>query len=259
MRAMLSFAPLHAPLPVFRRPCRAQARRLLGAGLLALAGAAPWAQASVAATAPLPATLPAGGQPAVARPENATQPLSAPAAELVRWVAQTDNHGGRPYVVVDKQRARVWLFDAQHRLQASSAALLGLTVGDHEVSDIRSRNVATLAREARITPAGRFVTEPGVNLQGEDVVWLDYEAGLAMHRVRPGVAQASRLKRLAGGVASEQRVSLGCVVLPVAFYEQAIRPVLGRRAGVVYVLPEREPLSAWLPRWSQATSTARAS
>ena len=205
------------------------------------------------------AAMPAAASVPPAASAAAAQPLTAPAAELARWIARTGNHQSRPYVVVDKQRARVWVFDAQHRLLASTAALLGLTVGDHEVPDIRTRNIATLAKDARITPAGRFVTEPGVNIHGEDVVWLDYEAGLAMHRVRPGLAQAARLKRLANEVASEQRVSLGCVVLPVAFYEGVIRPLLGRRAGVVYVLPEKEPLAAWLPRWSQATLTARAS
>lgn len=188
---------------------------------------------------------------APARPA-ALQATPAPAAGLLRWIAHTANNEGRPYVVVDKRQARVWVFDAQHRPLASSAALLGLTAGDHEVADIRTRNVAKLTRDARITPAGRFVTEPGINLQGEDVVWLDYDAGLAMHRVRPGLAQASRNKRLAEGVASAQRISMGCVVLPVAFYEGVIRPLLGRQAGVVYVLPEHGPLQPWLARWDRA-------
>lgn len=177
--------------------------------------------------------------------------LSAPAADLVRWVTRTGNHAGRPYVVVDKQQARVWVFDAQHRPLASTAALLGLTAGDHEAPDIHSRDVRHLDRRWRVTPAGRFVTEPGYNLQGEHVLWLDYEAGLAMHRLRPGLAQAARLQRLAAEVASAQRVSMGCVVLPVAFYEGVIQPLLGRQAGVVYVLPEHTPLAGWLARWSR--------
>ncbi len=239
MPAMQSLPVRFFP-PQFHRALRALClTTLVGA---ALVGAPRTAEAALQAT-----------------PHSTAQALSAPAAELVRWIAQHGNNEARPYVVVDKQRARVWVFDAQHRQLASTAALLGQTLGDHEVSDIRTRNIATLARDARITPAGRFVTEPGVNLQGEDVVWMDYDAGLAMHRVRPGLAHAARLKRLAREVASEQRVSLGCVVLPVAFYENVIRPVLGRRAGVVYVLPEQGTLSAWLPRWMQATHTARAS
>ncbi len=193
-----------------------------------------------------------------AAPSGSTQAPSAPTAELLRWVAHTGNHASRPYVVVDKQQARVWVFDAQHQQVASSPALLGLARGDHEVPDIATRDVQHLAREARITPAGRFNTEPGVNLQGEHVVWLDYEAGLAMHRVRPGQAQTARLKRLAAEVASAQRVSMGCVVLPVAFYDSVIQPLLGHQAGVVYVLPEHSPVQSWLSRWAQGSQNASA-
>ena len=193
-----------------------------------------------------------------ARAQAPASSLTAPAAELLQWVAHTGNNEGRPYVVVDKRQARIWVFDGQHRPLASTAALLGLTVGDQEVADIRSRDVRTLAPQARITPAGRFVTEPGVNLSGEDVVWMDYEAGLAMHRVRPGLAQAARLKRLAAEMPSQQRVSMGCVVLPVAFYLDVIQPLLGQRSGVVYVLPEQSALKPWLARWEQGLHSAKA-
>ena len=193
---------------------------------------------------------------APALPPPSPAPVSHAAAELLSWIAQTGNHAGAPYGVVDKRQARVWVFDAQHRLLGASPALLGLTVGDREAADITRRDVTRLSKDARITPAGRFAREPGVNVQGEDVVWLDYAAGLALHRVRPGLAQASRLQRLAAEVASAQRVSMGCVVLPVAFYERVLRPVLGQRAGVVYVLPEHSPLQTWLPAWSAPVRTA---
>lgn len=207
---------------------------------------------------PLPVAMPeaSAALAAPALPASSPAPLSQAAAELLSWIAQTGNHAGAPYVVVDKRQARMWVFDAQHRLLGASPALLGLTVGDREAADITQRDVTRLSKDARITPAGRFASEPGVNLQGEDVIWLDYAAGLALHRVRPGLAQASRLQRLAAEVASAQRVSMGCVVLPVAFYERVLRPVLGQGAGVVYVLPEHSPLPTWLPSWSAPTHTA---
>lgn len=207
--------------------------------------------------AAMPETLPALAQVASpALPPPSPAPVSQAAAELLSWIDQTGNHAGAPYVVVDKHQARVWVFDAQHRLLGASPALLGLTVGDREVADITRRDVTRLSKDARITPAGRFASEPGVNVQGEDVIWLDYAAGLALHRVRPGLAQDSRLQRLAAEVASAQRVSMGCVVLPVPFYDRVLRPVLGQGAGVVYVLPEHSPLPAWLPGWSAPLHTA---
>jgi hypothetical protein len=137
---------------------------------------------------PLPVAMPeaSAALAAPALPASSPAPLSQAAAELLSWIAQTGNHAGAPYVVVDKRQARAWVFDAQHRLLGASPALLGLTVGDREAADITQRDVTRLSKDARITPAGRFASEPGVNLQGEDVIWLDYAAGLALHRVRPG-------------------------------------------------------------------------
>ena len=36
----------------------------------------------------------------------------------------------------------------------------------------------------------------------------------------------------------DNRSTLGCVVVPVAFYLDVVEPLLGRSSGVVYVLPE---------------------
>jgi len=97
---------------------------------------------------------------------------------------------------------------------------------------------ARIPPAARTTPAGRFASEPGRNLDGEAVVWFDYDAGLAIHRLRADAARPARLQRLASRLPAAQRVSAGCVVVPVAFYETRVEPLLGRRRGVVYVLPE---------------------
>ena len=106
-------------------------------------------------------------------------------------------------------------------------------VGDKPLSQIRP--------EERTTPAGRFESEPGRNLSGEHIVWLDYDAGLAIHRVRPGASYGARVQRLSTDGGSDKRVSLGCVVVPEAFFDDVVAPVLGRQRGVVYVLPEMGP------------------
>ena len=38
---------------------------------------------------------------------------------------------------------------------------------------------------------------------------------------------------------------IGCVVVPVAFYEQVVAPVLGHQRAVVYVLPEDRPVRGY--------------
>ena len=41
------------------------------------------------------------------------------------------------------------------------------------------------------------LSEPGRNLQGEDIVWVDYDAAVSMHRVRANNPAERRLERLA--------------------------------------------------------------
>lgn len=152
-------------------------------------------------------------------------------------MASSDNKG-LPFVIVDKKNAKIFVFDAGGRLRGASAALLGLASGDHSVPGIGQRPVKQILPAERTTPAGRFLSQPGRNLEGEEVVWVNYSEGLAIHRVRPGQSQEQRVERLASATPQDNRISLGCVVVPVAFYETVVSPLLGRSRSVVYVLPE---------------------
>ena len=139
---------------------------------------------------------------------------------------------------------RVYVFDAAGRLSGASNALLGLTPGDTAVADIAQRRPASLMPHERSTPAGRFESQPGHNDKGEAIVWVDYAASLAIHRLRPAAASERRAERLASATPDDNRISLGCIVVPVAFYEAVVEPSLGRQRGVVYVLPETRPVQA---------------
>jgi hypothetical protein len=152
-------------------------------------------------------------------------------------MASADNKG-LPFVIVDKKHAKIFVFQADGRLRGASAALLGLAGGDYSVPGIGQRPVSQIAPAERTTPAGRFLSQPGRNLQGEQVIWVNYSEGLAIHRVRPGNSQEQRRERLASPTPLDNRISLGCVVVPVAFYESVVSPLLGRSRSVVYVLPE---------------------
>lgn len=144
--------------------------------------------------------------------------------------------------MVDKRAARLFVFGRSRQLFGATPALLGAQPGDHSVPGVGDRLPSEIRPFERTTPAGRFVSEPGRNLDGEHVVWMDYDQGLAIHRLRPGRAQAPRASRLEAASPRDMRVSLGCVVVPVAFYERVVSPVLGRSRGVVYVLPETRPI-----------------
>lgn len=167
---------------------------------------------------------------------------SAEARELVDWVRRSGDARGRPYAVVDKKAATIYVFDAEGRLAGHSAALLGQAWGDHTLPGVNERTQAgTLTPEDRTTPAGRFESKPGRNHTGEAIVWVDYASAFAIHRLRPGRAEQPRAQRLATLSPDDNRASYGCVVVPVAFYEQVVAPMLGTQRGVVYVLPETMP------------------
>lgn len=167
---------------------------------------------------------------------------SADVQYVAQWALDSADNRRQPYAVVDKRDARIYVFSAEGQLVGSSSVLLGLTPGDAVVGDPSRLQPSELRQSQRTTPAGRFASEPGHNLSGEDIVWLDYANKLAIHRVRPGETEMQRLQRLASASADDKRVSAGCVVVPVAFYETVIRNTLGRGRGVVYVMPETRPV-----------------
>jgi len=177
----------------------------------------------------------------VAGADFAAEPASADARYAADWVMRNADHLGRPFAIVDKRAARLYVFWADGRLAGATAVLIGLAPGDQSISGIASRTPASLMPAERTTPAGRYASEPGHNDKGEDIVWFDYDASLAIHRLRPALPAERRRERLESPQPEQRRISFGCVVVPVAFYDDVIAATLGRRHGVVYVLPEARP------------------
>jgi hypothetical protein len=170
-------------------------------------------------------------------------PVTRDAGTVLEWVRESGDAAGRPFAVVDKHAARIYVFDAAGRLAGESPVLLGSAPGDHTVPGVGARaQTGHVPLEERTTPAGRFEASPGRNDKGEHVVWVDYESAFAIHRLRPGFAFKARADRLGTNLAHDKRVSWGCVVVPVDFYLQVVERVLGRAPSVVYVLPEAQPL-----------------
>jgi hypothetical protein len=175
--------------------------------------------------------------PAIAAVDLGAQPPSSAAREVADWVFSTGDHGGRSVVIVDKQQARVFVLDAAGRFVGAAPVLLGSARGDHTVPGIGDKPLSQIRPEERTTPAGRFIAEPGVNAQGEDIVWVDYASAVSMHRVRARVPAERRLQRLASATPHDNRISYGCINLPRHFYENILAP-RARTGAVVYVLPE---------------------
>jgi hypothetical protein len=177
-----------------------------------------------------------------AAPDFAAERASGDARYAAAWVLAGADNEGLPFAVVDKRDARLYVFEAGGRLLGASPVLLGAAAGDTPIGDMTGRAPAGLAPAERTTPAGRFASEPGRNDKGEDIVWIDYAASLAIHRLRPAHPLERRPARLASPTPDDNRISAGCIVVPVAFYEAVVVPTLGGQRGVVYVLPETRPV-----------------
>ena len=167
---------------------------------------------------------------------------------VANWVVHAgDNHDRtgdeRQSAVRDpRQEGRAGLRLRCHWTAARrSPALLGIGIGDTALPGIGARELSGIAPKDRITQAGRFVAFVGLDTHDEDVLWLDYDGGLAMHRVITTNPQERRLHRLNTPTASDNRISYGCINIPVKFYENVVRTTFDGTKGIVYVLPETKP------------------
>jgi hypothetical protein len=166
---------------------------------------------------------------------------------LADWVADARDNGPMDFVVLDKRQAHVYVFDREGRLRADTPVLLGAAVGDDTVEGVGLKPLHDVLPEERTTPAGRFIGESGRNDNGEEVFWVDYDAAVSMHRVRQLEASERRHERLASPTADDNRISYGCINMPVAFFETVMLPTFQGRRGVVYVLPETRELASVFP------------
>lgn len=157
---------------------------------------------------------------------------------VASWIVESNDQRGLPFAIIDKPNARLFVFTAEGKLKGAAPVLLGLARGDGSVPGIGSRPIADIRPAERTTPAGRFVTEPGRNANGEDIVWVDYDNAISMHRVRPNNPAERRLQRLASRTAADNRISYGCINVPTGFYNEVVNPTFGRAKGLVYVLPD---------------------
>ncbi|NNU42632.1 L,D-transpeptidase [Ramlibacter montanisoli] len=166
--------------------------------------------------------------------------VDAPAdvVHVANWVSYTRNAKKKAFVLIDKKQARMYVFDPQGKLKSQTPILLGKAVGDHTVPGIGNKPFAQIKEDEKTTPAGRFLAQPGRNTKGEDIIWIDYNAAVSMHRLRKVKEEEKRADRMATPEADDNRISYGCVNVPAPFYNSVLRPTVSKQGAFVYVLPE---------------------
>ena len=147
--------------------------------------------------------------------------------EVAKWVLDSHDHAGLPFVVVDKTKARLFAFDALGRLRGSAPILLGAARGDGSA--------------VPETPAGRFTADTWRSALGEGLVWVNGNASVSLHGLSSALSPGRARQRLASDVIDDKRISDGSLHVADEFYEEFLGP-LRTQASVAYVLPEVWPV-----------------
>lgn len=158
--------------------------------------------------------------------------------QVANWVSTTYDSQHRPFVIIDKKAARMYVFDGWGRLWNTSPVLVGMAVGDDTAPGAGSKRLSQLKPNEKTTPAGRFEARPGKDNHGGNVVWIDYDAALSIHAIASVSASERRAERMATPDPGDNRISNGCINLPPKFFTGVLWPTVRKSGAVVYVLPE---------------------
>jgi len=202
----------------------------------------------------LPAAASAGA-PAPDSAASSAKHASATARLFAGWVIASSDSHGLPFIIVDKMNAEVLVFYPDGRLRGAAPALLGLAIGDDSVPGIGQRKLSSITLKERTTPAGRFVASLGNNLGKKNILWVDYDSALSLHRV---ITTKSREHRLATASILDNRISFGCINVPAQFFDGVVEPAFKDGPGIVYILPEVKEMRAVFPGYFDVDNPGKA-
>lgn len=169
---------------------------------------------------------------------------SAEARQVADWALNSGNSGGLPFIILDKKAAKVFVFHSDGKLRGAAPVLLGFAIGDDSIPGIGEKKLSAIRPEERTTPSGRFVASLDRNLQGGQILWVDYDAAISLHPVITSNAKERRAERLASPSPLDNRISYGCINVPADFFKNVVRPAFADSNGIVYVLPETRSIQS---------------
>ena len=162
--------------------------------------------------------------------------------EFVKGIVSSKDNQDMPFIILDKKRAKLFVYQREGKNLGGAPALLGVAVGDDYVAGTGEKKLSEIPPEERTTPAGRFKARLGKNSHGEEVHWDYYDMGIAIHAVVTNNPKERRLQRLKSPDPKEHRISWGCINVPKKFYTKIVSPSFKTFGGMVYVLPESKTM-----------------
>ena len=167
----------------------------------------------------------------LAIPTEANAATPTETAVVQNIVGQNDNQG-KQFIVADKQAGTLTMYTASGQQITSTPALFGKTEGD-SVSSKNTPSGRFETKQANVRTEGyggsaQVLTQNGQNLQLGG-------SSYAIHRVYTKYASENRQGRLDTPTATDNRISRGCINVPVDFYDTYLN---SDQDTVVYVMPE---------------------
>ena len=211
------------------------------------------ASSNQAAKTPGKKAAPGRAKPKVDAPPavpDATEMVVDPtpvAQRVMGWVGSARDNGKLPYVILDKQAARIWLYDAKGALIADAPVLVGIMAGDDATPGVGAKSLAEIGPAEKTTPAGRFLAKFGVAAGKTRVLWVDYTTSVALHTIPPGSPKEKRVERMLSPDIADNRITFGCINVPKRFYAK-VSPLFAKRGGYVYILPDVTSPEAVFPQ-----------
>lgn len=175
------------------------------------------------------------------KPEQPADVPSPDAARVINWVSRSGDNDKMPFLVIDKIAAEVFAFDSEAQPIAASPVLVGMAAGDEATPATGDRELSSIPRDQRTTPAGRFIAKFGPAAGHRKVLWVDFPSAISLHSVIK-VRNQHRLERLKSPSPDDNRITYGCINVPADFYAKVIEPLFEPGPGVVYILPEIKKL-----------------
>jgi hypothetical protein len=198
--------------------------------------------ASEAASVPSEASA---SVPSTQRADFRGEVASDEARRVADWVVSSDDNEGMPFIIIDKIRAKVFVFDSSGELQGATLVLLGKAVGDDSAPNVGHEKLSAIPLQDQTTPAGRFMATLAHD-RNVPFFWVDYENAVSLHRV-VGPPSEHRLARLATTSTDDKRISHGCINVPVKFFDDVVLKTLHDTGGIVYILPEVKTVQEVFP------------
>jgi hypothetical protein len=169
---------------------------------------------------------------------------------VAEMAVKTGDNKNRVFIILDKKRARIYVYDKNGIIRGNAPVLLGMAFGDELSSEIARLPLSQINPSNRITPAGRYIAEIGKDTHGKDVLWVDFRNNLAIHPVID-VPHQNRPQRLLSETIEDNRISWGCINVPKLFFREYIGKNFATTKGIVYILPEVKSLKeySWFDKY----------